>query len=160
MTRVCLVCMGNICRSPMAEVVLRRVLEDHGLGDQVVVDSAGTGGWHAGLPMDERALETLSHHGYDGSRHRARQFDKGWFGDRELVLAMDTDNLSALRRLAPPGVEVRLFRSFDPDAPEGAEVPDPYYGGIEGFRDVLRMVEAASEGLAKQLASRGTGPSA
>ncbi len=155
MTRVCLVCMGNLCRSPMAEVVLRRVLSDHGLAGQVVVDSAGTGGWHAGMPMDERALDTLSRHGYDGSLHRARQFDKGWFGDRELVLAMDRDNLRELRRLAPRGAEVRLFRSFDPAAPEGAEVPDPYYGGNDGFLDVLRMVEAAAEGLAEHLAARG-----
>ncbi|MEU8267641.1 low molecular weight protein-tyrosine-phosphatase [Sphaerisporangium sp. NPDC049002] len=158
MTRVCLVCMGNICRSPMAEVVLRRVLEDHGLADRVVVDSAGTGGWHAGLPMDERALATLSRHGYDGSLHRARQFQRAWFGDRDLVLAMDRDNLRELRRLTPRGAEVRLFRSFDPDAPEGAEVPDPYYGGIDGFLDVLRMVEAASEGLAKHLAEQSGHP--
>ncbi|MET8146035.1 low molecular weight protein-tyrosine-phosphatase [Sphaerisporangium sp. NPDC005288] len=154
MTRVCLVCMGNICRSPMAETVLRRVLADHGLDDQVTVDSAGTGGWHAGMPMDERALSTLSSHGYDGSGHRARQFEARWFAERDLVLVMDADNLRALRRLAPPGAEVRLFRSFDPAAPEGAEVPDPYYGGAEGFLDVLTMVEAASEGLVKHLKER------
>ena len=152
MTRVCLVCMGNICRSPMAEVVLRHVLHTHGLGDRVVVDSAGTGGWHAGMPMDERALKTLSRHGYDGSAHRARRFERGWFADRELILAMDADNLGTLRRLAPPGAEVALFRSFDPSAPEGAEVPDPYYGGLGGFDVVLKMVEAASEGLAVHLA--------
>ncbi len=138
----------------MAEVVVRRVLEDHGLGDEVVVDSAGTGGWHAGMPMDERALRTLSDEGYDGSLHRARQFDEAWFAERDLVLAMDLDNLRALRRIAPPGADVRLFRSFDPAAPEEAEVPDPYYGGIDGFREVLRMVEAAAEGLAKHLAER------
>ncbi|MFB9253097.1 low molecular weight protein-tyrosine-phosphatase [Sphaerisporangium melleum] len=153
MTHVCLVCMGNICRSPMAEVVLRRVLDDHGLSGEVVVDSAGTGGWHAGMPMDERALSTLSSRGYDGSTHRARQFERAWFGERDLVLAMDGDNLRELRRLAPASADLRLFRSFDPAAPAGAEVPDPYYGGIDGFLDVLTMVEAAAQGLAAYLAS-------
>ncbi|MER6946841.1 low molecular weight protein-tyrosine-phosphatase [Nonomuraea sp. NPDC005983] len=150
--RVILVCMGNICRSPMAEVVLRRKLADHGLGDRVLVESAGTGGWHAGDPMDERALQTLSEHGYDGSAHRARQFTDDWFDRYDLVLAMDRDNLRFLRRIAPGDAEVRLLRSFDPDAPEGAEVPDPYYGGREGFEEVLRLVEAACEGVAKHVA--------
>lgn len=150
--RVCLVCMGNICRSPMAETVLRRTLAEHGLGERVAVDSAGTGGWHVGDPMDERALRTLAEHGYDGSAHRARQFTSGWFDRYDLVLAMDRDNLSFLRRIAPDGVEVRLFRSFDPAARAGAEVPDPYYGGPEGFEEVLRLVEAASEGVAKHIA--------
>ncbi|MFG1959093.1 low molecular weight protein-tyrosine-phosphatase [Nonomuraea sp. NPDC049028] len=136
----------------MAETVLRRTLADHGLDEQVVVDSAGTGGWHAGDPMDARALRTLADHGYDGSAHRARQFTSGWFDRYDLVLAMDRDNLSFLRRMAPEGVEVRLFRSFDPDAPDGAEVPDPYYGEADGFVEVLRLVEAASSGLAKHIA--------
>jgi protein-tyrosine phosphatase len=150
--RVCLVCMGNICRSPMAEAVLRETLAGHGLGDRVAVDSAGTGAWHAGGPMDARALRTLAEHGYDGSAHQARQFTSDWFDRYDLVLAMDWDNLSFLSGMAPDGVEVRLFRSFDPDAPEGAEVPDPYYGGQEGFEEVLRLVEAASEGVAKHIA--------
>ncbi|MEV4895444.1 low molecular weight protein-tyrosine-phosphatase [Nonomuraea sp. NPDC055795] len=149
--RVCLVCMGNICRSPMAEVVLRATLAEHGL-DEVVVDSAGTGDWHVGGPMDQRAARTLAERGYDGSAHRARQFTGDWFGRYDLVLAMDTANLRALRRLAPAGQEVRLFRSFDPSAPAEAEVPDPYYGGQDGFDEVLRQVKAASEGLAKHLA--------
>ncbi|MER7209125.1 low molecular weight protein-tyrosine-phosphatase [Streptosporangium sp. NPDC000239] len=151
--RVCLVCLGNICRSPMAEVVLRDTLADHGLGDLVTVDSAGTGGWHQGDPMDQRASEVLAEHGYDGSAHRARQFLAGWFGEVDLVLAMDRDNLRVLRRLAPAGADVRLLRSFDPAAPRDAEVPDPYYGGRTGFTEVLEMVRAASEGLAKHLAA-------
>lgn len=150
--RVCLVCMGNICRSPMAEVVLRQVLERHGLGREVIVESAGTGGWHAGAPMDERALLTLAGRGYDGSAHRARQFTEDWFDRYDLVLAMDRDNLSFLRRMAPAAVEVRLFRSFDPAALDGAEVPDPYYGGQDGFDEVLELVESAAEGVAKHIA--------
>lgn len=149
--RVCLVCMGNICRSPMAEIVLRQTLDDHGLAERVSVDSAGTGGWHAGGPMDDRAARMLARHGYDGSSHRARQFAREWFGERDLVLAMDEENLRALRHMAPPGADVRLFRSFDPEAPEGAEVPDPYYGGVQGFEQVLVQVRAAAEGLAKKL---------
>ncbi|MEV0596522.1 low molecular weight protein-tyrosine-phosphatase [Nonomuraea cavernae] len=150
--RVCLVCMGNICRSPMAEVVLRHTLTEHGLAKRVMVDSAGTGGWHAGDSMDERALRTLTDHGYDGSAHRARQFTEDWFDRYDLVLAMDRDNLAFLRRMAPLGSEVRLFRSFDPNASEGAEVPDPYYGGTEGFEEVLELVRAASEGIVKHIA--------
>ncbi|GAA1513101.1 low molecular weight protein-tyrosine-phosphatase [Sphaerisporangium rubeum] len=149
--RVCLVCLGNICRSPIAEVVVRRVLEERGLGEVVTVDSAGTEGWHAGRPMDERAAAVLSRHGYDGSSHRARRFEAGWFARTDLVLAMDAENLRALRRIAPVGADLRLFRSFDPAAPRDAEVPDPYYGGPEGFVEVLRMVEAAAEGLALHL---------
>ncbi len=149
--RVSLVCMGNICRSPMAEAVVRRTLDEHGLAGKVALDSAGTGGWHVGSPMDERAAEVLSQHGYDGSPHRARQFD---FDRYDLVLAMDRENLRALRRVVPAGTDLRLFRSFDPEAPEGAEVPDPYYGGRDGFEIVLGQVKAAAEGLASYLADR------
>ncbi|WP_433497831.1 low molecular weight protein-tyrosine-phosphatase [Sphaerimonospora sp. CA-214678] len=149
MKRVCVVCLGNICRSPMAEAVLRRTFAEHGL--DVVVDSAGTSDWHVGNPMDERALATLAEHGYDGSSHRVRQFDPAWFAERDLVLVMDRENLRDIRRLAPPEADVRLLRSFDPAAPEGAEVPDPYYGGPEGFVEALHMIEAAAEGLAKHL---------
>lgn len=137
----------------MAEVVVRAALEEHGLADRVTVDSAGTGGWHVGEPMDRRAAATLAAHGYDGSRHRARQFDPAWFDHCDLVLAMDYDNLRDLRRIAPPGADLRLFRSFDPASPQGAEVPDPYYGSEKGFEEVLRLVEAAAEGLAKYLGS-------
>ncbi|MFC6580640.1 low molecular weight protein-tyrosine-phosphatase [Planomonospora parontospora] len=156
--RVCVVCLGNICRSPMAEVVLRKAVADRGLDGLVTVDSAGTGGWHQGRPMDERAAEALAGRGYDGSAHRARQFLREWYGQADLVLAMDRENLRALRRLAPPGADVRLFRSFDPAAPEGAEVPDPYYGDHEGFTEVLEMIEAAAEGLAGELAERLRAP--
>ncbi|MFI6324200.1 low molecular weight protein-tyrosine-phosphatase [Nonomuraea sp. NPDC050556] len=137
--RVCLVCMGNICRSPMAEVVLRQKLADQGLAGRVSVESSGTGGWHEGDPMDERALRTLAENGYDGSAHRARQFRAD---DYDLVLVMDKENLRNLRRMAPE-VEAELFD------PQG-EVPDPYYDGR--FLPVLRQVEAAAEGVVKRIA--------
>ncbi|WP_093173884.1 low molecular weight protein-tyrosine-phosphatase [Sinosporangium album] len=151
---VCLVCLGNICRSPIAEVVVTDALAAHGLNGMVTVDSGGTGGWHTGKPMDERAAAVLAEHGYDGSRHRASHFHAGRFGSCDLVVAMDRENLRTLTRMAPPGADIRLMRSFDPAAPEGAEVPDPFYGDRQGFVDVLVMIEAAAEGLAKHLAER------
>lgn len=146
--------MGNICRSPMAEAVLRAELEDAGLGGAVVVDSAGTGGWHEGEPMDARARSALAERGYDGTRHRARQFDPAWFAERDLVLAMDDANLADLLELAPDAEtagRIRLFRSFDPAAGDGATVSDPYFGGDDGFAHVLDLVESASKALAATL---------
>jgi protein-tyrosine phosphatase len=142
--------MGNICRSPTAEVVMRRMLEDEGLADRVVVDSAATGSWHAGEPADERAVETLAAHGYDGKAHVAKQFDPAWFAERDLVVAMDGKNLQALRWLAPADQveKVVRLRSFDPASRGGdLDIPDPYYGGPEGFDDVIALVEAGCAGL-------------
>jgi protein-tyrosine phosphatase len=150
--RIATVCLGNICRSPMAAVVLRRRLEDAGLGEAVEVTSAGTGGWHVGEPMDSRAAATLGTAGYDPTSHRARQFDGGWF-DRDLLLVMDAQNhadVVALSAEARPG-QVRLFRSFDPLGGDDAEVPDPWYGGQRGFDDVLAMVERTSDRLVEEL---------
>nr|WP_281363208.1 low molecular weight protein-tyrosine-phosphatase [Nocardioides perillae] len=149
--RVALVCLGNICRSPMADVVLQERLADLGLAEQVRVRSAGTGGWHVGRPMDDRAAATLRHHGYDPDRHRAQQADAAWLDD-DLVLAMDETNLADLRELAAgPGVpdpaRLRLFRDFDPVEP-GVAVADPYYGGDDGFGEVLAVVERTSAVLA------------
>ncbi|GLU47660.1 low molecular weight protein-tyrosine-phosphatase [Nocardiopsis ansamitocini] len=151
--RVCVVCLGNICRSPMAEKVLAADLARAGLADAVRVDSAGTGDWHVGAEMDTRAATTLRVHGYSGP-HTARRFDPSWFAERDLVLAMDTDNLAVLRTLAPDGeAEARtlLFRSFTPGIGPNPEVPDPYYGGDDGFTNVLSMIEAASKGLTTEL---------
>jgi protein-tyrosine phosphatase len=144
---VALVCLGNICRSPMAHVVLEQRLADAGLDDRVSVTSSGTGGWHEGNPMDRRAAATLDAAGYDPSRHRARTFDAGWHDAHDLVLVMDADNL---RDVGGPGERVRMFRDLDPVDP-GAEVPDPYYGGDAGFEEVLRMVERTSDALVAAL---------
>lgn len=144
-----LVCLGNICRSPTAQVVLERRLDDAGLDDRVVVRSAGTGDWHVGHPMDRRAAATLTASGYDPSRHRAQQYAGSWGGEHDLVLAMDHDNLADLGGRSE---RVGLFRDFDPlDA--GADVPDPYYGGDDTFAEVLAIVERTSDTLVSELAA-------
>ncbi|MGW3118001.1 low molecular weight protein-tyrosine-phosphatase [Streptomyces sp. NPDC001107] len=147
--RVCFVCTGNICRSPMAESVFRARVTEAGLDGLVEVDSAGTGGWHEGDGADPRTVSVLEENGYD-SGHTARQFQPSWFSRLDLVIALDTGHLRALRRLAPTqedAAKVRLLRSYDPVAGDDLDVPDPYYGGMDGFEECLEMVEAASEGL-------------
>ncbi|MFJ7042206.1 low molecular weight protein-tyrosine-phosphatase [Streptomyces sp. NPDC101112] len=147
--RVCFVCTGNICRSPMAESVFRSRTEEAGLDGLVEVDSAGTGGWHEGEPADPRTVSVLEAHGY-GSGHSARQFHASWFSRLDLVVALDAGHMKALRRLAPTPEDadkVRLLRSYDPAAGDDLDVPDPYYGGMDGFEECLELVEAASEGL-------------
>ena len=141
--RIALVCLGNICRSPMAHVVLERRLAEAGLADAVDVLSSGTGDWHVGHPMDERAAATLTAAGYDPTRHRARLFDPTWHDDVDVVLAMDSSNL---RDVGGRGERTLMFRDFDPVEP-GGDVPDPYYGGAAGFEEVLRMVERTSTSL-------------
>jgi protein-tyrosine phosphatase len=148
--RVALVCLGNICRSPMAHVVLEAGLAEAGLAGLVDVTSCGTGDWHVGQPMDHRAAATLTAAGYDASRHRARQFARSWLDDHDLVLAMDSANLAAIGGPTADG-RVRLFRDFDPAVP-GGDVPDPYYGGDDGFQEVLTMVERTSASLVSLLA--------
>jgi protein-tyrosine phosphatase len=145
---VALVCLGNICRSPTAQVVLEQRLAAAGLDDRVVVRSAGTGDWHVGKPMDRRAASVLDAAGYDPSRHRAQQYDDTWAGEYDLVLAMDHDNLADL---GGRSTRVGMFRDFDPIDP-GADVPDPYYGGTDGFSEVLTMVERTSDALVAALA--------
>jgi protein-tyrosine phosphatase len=155
--RICFVCMGNICRSPTAEVVMRSRLVEAGLTDRVVVDSAGTGGWHAGGSADSRALETLRDHGYDGNGHIARQFQLDWLSSRDLVLAMDSENLRLLREHATAAElpKIALLRSYDPASPPGdQDVPDPYYGGTDGFDRVLALIEAACDGLLDDVRSQ------
>lgn len=145
---IALVCLGNICRSPMADVVLTAHVERAGLAGRVGVTSSGTGDWHVGHPMDPRAAASLAAAGYDPTRHRARQWAAGRLDDHDLVLAMDGSNLADLGGRTE---RVRLFRDLDPVDP-GSEVPDPYYGGDDGFEEVLAMVERTSAALVAALA--------
>ncbi|MFA3877216.1 low molecular weight protein-tyrosine-phosphatase [Streptomyces sp. MMCC 100] len=148
--RLCFVCTGNICRSPMAEAVFHARVADAGLDDLIEADSAGTGGWHEGEDADPRTVAVLAENGY-GLDHTARQFQQSWFSRLDLVVALDAGHLRALRRLAPTerdAAKVRLLRSYDPAADGGdLDVRDPYYGGRDGFEECLEMVEAASTGL-------------
>ncbi|MCZ4498699.1 MAG: protein-tyrosine-phosphatase [Marmoricola sp.] len=159
--KVALVCLGNICRSPTADVVLTAMLADRGRTD-VVVGSCGTAGWHVGEPMDPRTARVLTDAGYDASRHRARQFGPEWF-DHDLILVMDRANLGDVLDALPADRHdrVRLFRSDDPEVSPGGpvpDVPDPWHGGPDGFLDVLAMVERTcavlADGLADELAER------
>jgi protein-tyrosine phosphatase len=145
------VCMGNICRSPTAEGVMRHLLREEGLEDEIVIDSAGTGAWHVGNPPDRRATAAAQQRGIvlDGAARQVRPSD---FEDFDLLLVADRENLADLRAIAPDDAaraKVRLLREFDPasaSAPD-LDVPDPYYGGPDGFDDVLDLVEAACRGL-------------
>jgi len=150
--RICCVCLGNICRSPMAEVVLRDQLATAGLDDQVVVDSAGTGGWHVGDRMYPPARAQLRRRGYDGEAHRARQIDGSWLGELDLILAMDADNLRDLRALDPGGDQHHRIRLFgEVGGLDGADVPDPYYGNDADFAHVLAMLESGMATVVDQL---------
>jgi protein-tyrosine phosphatase len=161
--RVCMVCTGNICRSPMAEIILRQQLERAGLtggqsGERFVVDSVGVAGYHVGDGADPRTLQALHDAGYDGSAHIARKLDPAVLAERDLVLVADSGHLAAVRRLARrvAGVgEIRLLREFDPEAVAAGtlEVDDPYYGDAAAFRRCLREVEAACAGLVQHLRS-------
>lgn len=145
LVRVVFVCTGNICRSPIAEKVFLDELERAGLADTVQVASAGTGGWHIGAPADDRAVALLRAEGY-ADEHVARQVDAELLS-ADLLIALDNEHRRALQAVVPEPGRVRLLRSFDPDSPDGADVPDPYYGGDEGFAEVLAMVRAAMPGL-------------
>lgn len=146
--RIAVVCLGNICRSPVADVVLKARIADSGL--DATVDSFGTGGWHAGEPMDRRSAATLSAAGYDPTRHRAQQFTAAHATAYDLVLAMDESHFKELGALGVPGARLQMFRDFDPDGP--GDVPDPYYGGPQGFDDVLTMIERTSDRIVSALA--------
>ena len=154
MVRVCFVCLGNICRSPTAEAVFRRLVADARLDQKVVVNSAGTAAYHVGEQADSRARGAGKQRGY-ALNGRARQFTRADFDRFDYVLAMDQDNLRTLLKLAPDDdakAKVRLLRSFDPTAAKGEEVPDPYYGGPRGFDEVIDICERACQGLLEQVA--------
>lgn len=146
--RVLFVCMGNICRSPTAEAVFRHLLASEGGGLEVVVDSAGTHAYHVGEPPDGRSMEAARRRGIVMDDLRARRVSEDDFAAFDLVLAMDDDNLALLRRMAPSEYRerIKLFLDFAPQAGR-REVPDPYYGGENGFEDVLDLVEAGARGL-------------
>jgi protein-tyrosine phosphatase len=131
----------------MAHVVLESRLAAAGLGDRVVVHSSGTGDWHVGRPMDDRAAATLTRGGYDASHHRAQQYDDAWPAAHDLVLAMDETNLDDLGGRTE---RVGLFRDLDPAGP--GEVPDPYYGGADAFDQVLDMIERTADALVAAVA--------
>lgn len=145
---VLFVCLGNICRSPMAEGVFRQVVADAGLSDRFRIDSAGTGSWHVGRPPDIRAQQALAVRGIDISPQRARQFTRDDFKAFDLILAMDRSNYNRLHALAPDVYEpnIRLFMKYAPEM-GACEIPDPFFGGPEGFDYVLNLIEVASRGL-------------
>lgn len=153
--RVLFVCMGNICRSPTAQGVFERVVEAADLAGMVEADSAGTHAYHIGNPPDERAQETAQQRGIDLSRQRARRFQVEDFTEFDYVLAMDKDNYAILDEARPAGSSARLhlFMEFAPQRPE-REVPDPYYGGRQGFEQVFDMVEIAARGLLEEIRRR------
>ncbi len=153
--RICFVCTGNICRSPTAEVVARHLLAGTALDGRVRVGSAGLGDWHVGDGADRRTVAALHQRGYPTWPHRARQFRAADFAEHDLVLALDRGHRAALTRLAPgpaDAAKIRLLRSYDSAAsPDDLDVPDPYYGGRQGFERVLDMIEAACRGLVAEL---------
>jgi protein-tyrosine phosphatase len=146
---VCFVCLGNICRSPTAEGIFRKLAREAGLDDRIAVESRGTGDWHTGEPADARARAAASRRGVvlDGV---ACRFERDDFARFDYILSMDARVLDALRRMARTDDErgrVRNFRSFDADSPPDAPVPDPYYGGADGFDAVFDICEAGCRGL-------------
>jgi protein-tyrosine phosphatase len=150
---VLFVCMGNICRSPLAQGIFENVLRREGLEDEVFVDSAGTGAWHVGSPPDERAQRSAGQRGLDLSSQRARRITPEDCKTFDYILTMDEDNRHAVASLCRGSAVVRPFLDFAANSPE-TEVPDPYYGGPDGFEHVLDLVEDASEGLLEDIRKR------
>lgn len=150
-TKVLMVCLGNICRSPTAHGVFQHLVDQQGLSDQILVDSAGTSSWHIGEPPDTRSQKAALLRGYDLSDQRGRQVKTIDFDHFDYVLAMDESNLSDLRSLCPTHFSgyLGLFLNFA--AASQTEVPDPYHGGGKGFDTVLDLVEAAAEGLLEHI---------
>ncbi|NZD64775.1 low molecular weight phosphotyrosine protein phosphatase [Rhizobium sp. WYCCWR 11290] len=143
------VCMGNICRSPLAEGIFGDLVAEAGLSGGFTVGSAGTGGWHEGEPPDRRSIAIAKSHGIDISGQRARRVQPRDFRDFDLILAMDRDNLAALSKSAPPGANIRLFG--DIALGTGEEIPDPYYGGPGGFELVYTRLLTGCNSLLETL---------
>ena len=153
--RLLFVCMGNICRSPSAEGVFRRVLAERAPQLTIEIDSAGTHDYHVGRPPDRRAIAAARRRGIDLSQLRARQVSAEDFERYDLILVMDEENLDELRRRAPARYHdrIRLLMEFAPEA-TSRQVPDPYYGSASGFEEVLDLLEEAAEGLLQELLKR------
>ncbi|WP_058234419.1 low molecular weight protein-tyrosine-phosphatase [Devriesea agamarum] len=157
--RIVTVCTGNICRSPMAEYLLRRAFDEAGLADQVEIDSAATSHWEVGNPIDRRAAAVMDELGIDTLAHRAREVSADMLRERDLILAMDHDHLDGLRALTDslgPQADsvagrIHLMRSFDPEAPSGPGadlgIRDPWYGGSEDFERTLTVLRPAVAGV-------------
>jgi protein-tyrosine phosphatase len=157
--RLSFVCLGNICRSPTAEAVMRHLVKQAALDQQFVLDSAGLGDWHVGGPRDSRSLKVGRRRGIH-LEGVARQFTADDFARFDYVLAMDRQNRDGLLALAPDDearAKVHLLRSFDPASPPDAEVPDPYYGGPRGFDEVFDICDAACRGLLDHLRAKQPG---
>lgn len=155
MVKVLFVCLGNICRSPAAEGVFKKVVADAGLSGRIEVDSAGTSGWHIGDEPDRRGQAAAARRGYDLSDQRARKVVAADFDAFDYIIGMDRSNLADLTSMAPAQArdKVSLFLEFAPQLGQ-REVPDPYYGGDTGFEDVLTLIEAAAEGLLADIRDR------
>lgn len=153
--KILFVCMGNICRSPTAEEVFRHQVSEAGQTDNIIVDSAGTHDYHIGASPDRRAQQAALQRGYDLGSLRGRQVGTGDFHEFDYILAMDRENLANLIHICPPQErhKLKLFMEFGRGFSE-REVPDPYYGGNQGFENVLNMVEDAASGLLEEILAR------
>lgn len=159
MVKVLFVCLGNICRSPTAHGVFQKIIDEAGLGEQFYIASAGTGAWHVGEAPDSRAQAAAAQRGYDLSRLRAQQVNAGDFEMYDYILAMDHNNLSDLFSQCPDDLQskIHLLLAFSDMAHD--EVPDPYYGGKDGFTSVLELVESAGQGLLEHIRRHDLGDS-
>lgn len=146
-TRVLFVCLGNICRSPLAEAIFLSLIEQQGIAGRFLVDSCGTGGWHEGNPADPRSIQVGAKHGISVDSI-ARQFCHSDIDGFDIVIAMDKSNEKNLIKLGVDPKIIRRMRSFDPSTPNGPDVPDPYYGGDDGFDKVYEMLVRSCQGLA------------
>lgn len=151
--RICFVCTGNICRSPMAESIFRHLIAEKRLESQLAVSSAATGDWHVGERADHRTITALAARGYDATPHRARQFDPSWFERLDLVVAFDRGQERILKEWAPEQHQgkVQLLTTFDSESAGTSDVPDPYYSDADLFDSVLATIERASIALLRQL---------